>query len=221
MHALTDVNNIKISYQPFQKKNLWNSHLLNSGGGERGCREGARGVGGNRGDCGASQYFKTYPIHIPGLWKRWPIDILDRLKCWPIHILSFDFLYPFIAGCQTNITVNSLNTKRTSSLEKSLSEKYVNIPGCQKNGAFHKGILKNRVMHILFVEKKGGNHITGCAEKRAIRHTHPYYDIYRKLPPHPPPPTLPPLTHTLLEIVKVLLNLKHYITSILSRQKRW
>ena len=76
----------------------------------------------------ASQYFKTYPIHIPGLWKHGPIDILDRLKCWPIHILSFDFLYPFIAGCQTNIAVNSLNTKRTSSLEKSLSEKYVNIP---------------------------------------------------------------------------------------------
>ena len=64
----------------------------------------------------------------------------------------------------------------------------MNIPGCQKNGAFHIGILKNRVMHILFVENKGANHITGSAEKRAIRHAHPYYDIYRKLPPPPPPP---------------------------------
>ena len=111
-----------------------------------------------------------------------------------------DFLYPFIAGCQTNITVNSLNTKRTSSLEKSLSEKYVKIPGCQKNGAFHIGILKNRVMHILFDEKKGANHITGSAEKRAIRHAHPYYDIqyignyHPSSPPPPPPP--PPHTHT-------------------------
>ena len=51
MHALTDVNNIKISYQPFQK-NLWNSQILNSGVGERGCREGGRGE--LRGDCGMS-----------------------------------------------------------------------------------------------------------------------------------------------------------------------
>ena len=29
------------------------------------------------------------------------------------------------------------------------------IPGCQKNGAFHIGIQKNRVVHILSVEKGG------------------------------------------------------------------
>ena len=64
----------------------------------------------------ASQYFKIYPIHIPGLRK-----ILDHPKCWPIHILPFDFLNPLFAGYYTNITVNSYNTKRISSLEKSLS----------------------------------------------------------------------------------------------------
>ena len=43
MHALTDVNNIKISYQPFQKKPVKQPSLeLGVGGGE-GCREGARG----------------------------------------------------------------------------------------------------------------------------------------------------------------------------------
>ena len=47
----------------------------------------------------ASQYFKTYPIPVPSLWKNWPIHILDHPKCWPIHILPFDFLYPFFAGC--------------------------------------------------------------------------------------------------------------------------
>ena len=31
----------------------------------------------------------------------------------------------------------------------------MHIPGCQKNGTFHIGILKNRVIHILFVEKRG------------------------------------------------------------------
>ena len=118
------------------------------------------------GDIFAINYSEKNPDHQsssknPVVSKNWRSNyrgstVLDRMKCWPIHILSFDFLYPFIAGCQTNITVNSLNTKRTSSLEKSLSEKYVNIPGCQKNRAFHIRILKNRVMHILFVEKKGG-----------------------------------------------------------------
>ena len=130
---------------------------------------------------------KTYPIHIPGLWKNGPIHILDHPKCWPIHILPFDFLYPFFAGYYTNITVNSCNIKRISSLEKYLSEKYVHIPGCQKNGAFHKGIQKNRAIHILFVEKRGPIIYLAALKKGAIRHTHPYYAIYRKLPPLPPP----------------------------------
>ena len=83
-------------------------------------------------------------------------------------IYSLIFLYPlfgWLLGCYTNITVNSCNTKRISSLEKSLSEKHVHIPGCQKNGTFHIGIQKNRAIHILFVEKKGANHIPGSAEK--------------------------------------------------------
>ena len=140
----------------------------------------------------ASQYFKTYPIHIPGLWKNGPIHILDHSKCWPIHILLFDFLYPFFAGCYTNITVNSCNTKRISSLEKSLSEKYVHIPGCQKNGVFHIGIQKNRAIRILFVEKRGPIIYLAALKKGAIRHAHPYYAIYRKLPPPPPPRWIEP-----------------------------
>ena len=64
------------------------------------------------------------------------------------------------------MTVNSCNTKRISSLEKSLSEKYVHIPGCQKNGAFHIGIQKNRAIHILFVEKKRGPIIYLAALKK-------------------------------------------------------
>ena len=92
-------------------------------------------------------------------------------------------LYPFFAGYHTNITVNSCNTKRRSSLEKSLSEKYGHIPGCQKNGAFHIGIQKNRAIHILFVEKRGPIIYLTALKKWAIRHAHPYYAIYRKLPP--------------------------------------
>ena len=65
------------------------------------------------------------------------------------------FLYPFFAGYYTNITINSYDTKRISSLEKPVSEKYTHKPGCQKNGAFHIGIQKNRTIHILFVEKRG------------------------------------------------------------------
>ena len=119
----------------------------------------------------ASQYFKTYPI----------------------HILPFDFLYLFFAGYYTNIIVHSCNTKRISSLGKSLSKKYVHIPGYQKNGAFHIGIQKNRAIHILFVEKRGPIIYLAALKKVAIRHAHPYYAIYRKLPsPRPPPPPPPP-----------------------------
>ena len=89
------------------------------------------------------------------------------------------FLYPFFAGYYTNITVNSCNTKRISSVEKSLSEKYVHIPGCQKNGAFHIGIQKNWAIHILFVEKRGPIIYLAALKKGAIRHA---------LCP-PPPPT--------------------------------
>ena len=56
---------------------------------------------------------------------------------------ALSFFEPFFAGYYTNITVNSCNTKRISSLKKSLSEKYVHIPGCQKNVAYHMGIQKN------------------------------------------------------------------------------
>ena len=103
-------------------------------------------------------------------------------------IICTNFLYPFFAGCWTNTTVNSCNTKRISSLEKSLSEKYVHIPGCQKNGAFHIGIQKKWAIHILFVEKRGPIIYLAVLKKGAIRHAHPYYAIYRKLPPHPHPP---------------------------------
>ena len=45
MHALTDVNNIKISYQPFQKKPVKQPsfELGGWGGGERGGEGGERG----------------------------------------------------------------------------------------------------------------------------------------------------------------------------------
>ena len=92
------------------------------------------------------------------------------------------------AGYYTNITVKSYNTKRISILEKSLSEKYVHTPGCQKNGAFHTGIQKKRVIRILFVEKRGLIIYLAALKKGAIRHAHPYYAIYRKLPPRRPRP---------------------------------
>ena len=60
-------------------------------------------------------------------------------------------------------------------------------PGCQKNGAFNIGIQKNRVIHILFVEKGGPIIYLAALKKGAIRHAHQYYAIYRKLPPPPPP----------------------------------
>ena len=103
------------------------------------------------------------------------------------------FCTHFFAGYYTNIIVNSCNTKRISSLEKSLNDKYVHIPGCQKNGAFHIGIRKNWAIHILFFKKKGANHIPGSAEKGLFGmhiRTMQYIGIYH--PPHHPPPPPPP-----------------------------
>ena len=82
------------------------------------------------------------------------------------------------------MTVNSLNTKRTSNLEKSLSEKYMHIPGCQKSGAFHIPIKKNRVSHILFVDKRGLIiYLTGL--KKGPFGTHIRTMLYIGSYPHP------------------------------------
>ena len=101
------------------------------------------------------------------------------------------FCTHFLLVDYTNISVNSCNTKRISSLENSLSEKYVHIPECQKNGACHTGIQKNRAIHILFVEKRGPIIYLAALKKGAFRHAHPYYALYRKLRSPPPPPPLP------------------------------
>ena len=75
----------------------------------------------------------------------------------------------------------------------------MHIPGCQKNGAFHIGIQKNRAIHILFVEKRGPIIYLAALKKGAIRHAHPYYAIYRKIPlPHPPAPPPPPSSRVVL-----------------------
>ena len=67
----------------------------------------------------------------------------------------------------------------------------MHIPGVRKSGAFHIPIKKNWVSDILFVEKRGPIIYLAALKKGAIRHAHPYYAIYRKLPStahHPPSP---------------------------------
>ena len=105
----------------------------------------------------------------------WPSQKWTHSYTWSSKMLTYSYTAP---SYYTNITVNSCNTKRISSLEKSLSEKYVHIPGCEKNGAFHIGIQKNRAIHIPFVEKRGPIIYLAALKKGAIRHAHPYYAIY-------------------------------------------
>ena len=175
----------------------WN--LGGGGGGVGWGRGGNLGVRGNFRTGVRASISKPTPFIYLAFEKNPPIHILDHPNCWPIHILPFDFLNPFFAGYYINFTVNSYNTKRISSLQKSLSEKYVHIPGCQKNGAFHIGIQKNRAIHILFVEKRGPIIYLAALKKGAIpARTSVLCHIYRKLPPAPTPPTPPPPhpTHT-------------------------
>ena len=131
----------------------------------------------------------------------WPLEKRTHSYTWSYtsKMLTYSytalwFLYPLFAGCYTNIIVNPCNTKRISSLEKSLSEKYMHIPGCQKNGAFHIGIQKKSGHSYTFCWKRGPIIYLAALKKGAIRHAHPYYAIYRKLP-HPLPPPPPVLTH--------------------------
>ena len=91
-----------------------------------------------------SQYFETYPIHIPGLWKNRLIHILDRPKCWPIHILSCDFYTHLLLVVRQSIY---WIRREQAPLTKPWVKIYTHLPGCQKSGAFHIQIKKNRVSH--------------------------------------------------------------------------
>ena len=94
------------------------------------------------------------------------------------------FLYPFIAGSKTNIAVNSLNTKRTSTLEKISESKIYAYAGMSEKWGLSHTNQENWVSHILiFVEKMRLIYLA-VLKKGAIRHAHPYYAIYRKLPYH-------------------------------------
>ena len=72
--ARTSVPKLPLSY-PFPPPPPLRTATLRVGGGGQGLLRGNFGMG-----C-ASQYFKTYPIHIPGLRKNGPIHILDHPKC--------------------------------------------------------------------------------------------------------------------------------------------
>ena len=56
----------------------------------------------------------TWPL------KKRTIHIPDHPKCWPIHILPFDFLYPFFAGCHTNISQSIHIIQRGKATSKNL-----------------------------------------------------------------------------------------------------
>ena len=75
----------------------------------------------------------------------------------------------------------------------------MHLPGCQKSGAFHIRMQKNRVSHTLFVEKRRLIIYLAPLRKGAIWHAHPYYVIYRKL--HTPPPSPPSECDTLIKCI--------------------
>ena len=78
-------------------------------------------------------------------------------------------LYPFIAG--------SWIPREQAASTNLWAKNYTHLLGCQKSGAFQIRIKKNRVSHILFVEKRGLIIYLAVLKKGAIRHAHPYYVI--------------------------------------------
>ena len=150
---------------------------------------------------GASQYFETYPIHIPGLWKKkkkkkkkkknGPIYILDRPKCWPIHILPFDFYTILLLVVRQISQLVHWIPREQAAFKKYLSKNIGIYWYVRKVGP---STYKSRKIGsvILFVEKRGLIiYLVALKKKGAIRHAHPYYAIYRKLtaPRRPPAQT--------------------------------
>ena len=136
---------------------------------------------------------KPTPFIYLAFEKNGHIHILDHLKCWPIHILPVDFCTHLLLVVKTNNAVNSLNTKRTSSLKNFCLKNMCIYRDVRKSWAFHIPIKKNWVSHILFVEKRGPIIYLAVLKKGAFRHAHPHYAIYmyRKSLPHPLPPPHP------------------------------
>ena len=126
-----------------------------------------------------------YPIHIhvPSLWKNGPIHLLHHPKCWPIHILPFDFFCTHLLLEVRQISQSIHWIPREQAASKNLWAKICAYTRMSEKWAFYIGIQKNRVIYILFVEKRGPIIYLAALKKGAIRHAHPYYAIYRKLPP--------------------------------------
>ena len=138
---------------------------------------GGRGRGANEGNCGTgvrTRISKPTPFICLPFEKMDPFIylIVQNVDTFMYCPLIF-YTYLLLVGRQIS-QVNSLNTKRTSSLEKSLSKNIRIYP--------YESRKIEPVIYFLLA-----NHIHGSAEKkRVIRHAYPYYAEYRKLPPHHP-----------------------------------
>ena len=165
-------------------------HFLTQLGGVGGVGVGGWGNGDNCGAGVRASISKPTPIHIPSLWKNGPIHILDHPKFdLFIHFPLIFCTYLLLIVRQILQSIHWIPREQAAS--KISEQRMCVIPGCQKSGAFHIGIQKNRVIYILCVEKRGPIIYLAALKKGVIRHAHPYYAIYRQLPPPPPPPPPP------------------------------
>ena len=91
----------------------------------------------------------------------------------------------------------------------------------EKWGLSHRNPEKSGHSYT-FCWKNEANHIPGSAEKGGIRHAHPYYAIYRKLPARSPQPPPPPHTHTRVSHSKLIIfdRLRSFFTGHV-RQRPW
>ena len=93
--------------------------------------------------------------------------------CWLLHKYHSQFIY-----YQGDKQPRKISERKICAYTR-MSEKW---------GLSDRNPEKSAI-HILFVEKRGPIIYLAVLKKGAIRHAHPYYAIYRKLPP-------PPHTHT-------------------------
>ena len=112
------------------------------------CGEGGGGGGGGNLGVNVSQYFETYPIHIPGLWiYTWSSEMLTSYTAlW--------FLYPFMPVVR-QIYQSVHWIPREQAISTNLwAKKYTHLPGFQKKwGLSHTNRIKSGQS---FCWKKGG-----------------------------------------------------------------
>ena len=141
----------------------------------------------------ASQYFRIYPIQLPSLWKK-----RTHSYSWSSEMLTYSYTALWFFCTHFLLVVRQIPQSihwipREQAVSKNL---WANICAYTRMsemwGLSHRNPEKSGHSYT-FCWKRGPIIYLVALKKGAIRHAHPHYFIFRKLPS--PPTRPPPLPH--------------------------